>query len=108
MLKTQFTASNNIVSHHIFKNKGIKTNMHNQNLVKNVLLKNEIKTFTKQRRRSRDMKIRSPPVTNVIWKAGKMEREKGDRSSFLNFSRFLFSCVSHFSDQREDFSFVYI
>ena len=56
MLKTQFTASNNIVSLYIFKNKRIKTNMHNQNLVKNVLLKNEIKTFTKQRRRSRYMK----------------------------------------------------
>ena len=50
MLKTQFTTFNNIVSRQIFKNKRIKINPHNHTFVKNVLLNNEIKTFTKQRR----------------------------------------------------------
>ena len=102
MLKTQFTASNNTMSRQIFKNKIIKIIMHNHTFVKNVLLNNEIKTFTKQRR----SKIDENPVASSDKRYLKGRKKVIDLHS--SFSHDFYLVVFHIFLIKERTSVLYI
>ena len=102
MLKTQFTASNNTMSRQIFKNKIIKIIMHNHTFVKNVLLNNEIKTFTKQRR----SKIDENPVAPSDKRYLKGRKKVIDLHS--SFSHDFYLVVFHIFLIKERTSVLYI